>query len=134
MTDGVTFDVFDDLAALPRAKMGDMQGLAARVQSGEALSESERDFVAGYLLGTIRPSKAALRREKKLDDYIAIATWVLQKKIVCGGTLEAAIHEATVAFGLTRRTIQTALKQHAELPGYETRRAFLDALQRHVAR
>lgn len=132
MTERISFDAFDEVTALPRAKMGDMRGLAARVQSGETLSQAERDFVAGYLIGAIRPSKAALRREEKLDDYVAIATWVLQRQIVCGGSLEGAIQEATDAFGLARRTIQTALKHHAELPGHETRYAYLDTLRRHV--
>jgi len=132
MTDRISFDAFDEATALPRAKMGEMEGLAARVQSGEVLSQGERDFIAGYLLGGTKPDKAALRREEKLEDYLAIATWVLQKQIVCGGSLEAAINEATFAFGLARRTIQTALKHHAELPGHETRDAYLDALRRHV--
>ncbi|MBU2043387.1 MAG: hypothetical protein KKA37_15405 [Alphaproteobacteria bacterium] len=114
--------------------MGDMDGLAERLRTGEELSQEERDFIADYLIGAISLDTAALRREEKIADHLAIATWVLRQQIVNGGPLEAAIAEAEDVTGYKRRTIQAAIKKHYTLPGFKTRQRILDILQAHVAR
>ncbi|HYC98533.1 hypothetical protein [Brevundimonas sp.] len=134
MTGRIRFGALDAVTALPRAKLGDLDGLAERLRSGAELSQEERDFIADYLIGAVRPNKAAFRREQKIADHLAIATWVLRQQIVNGGPLEAAIVEAEAATGYKRRTIQATLKKHLTLPGFETREALLDALRSHVAR
>lgn len=134
MTGRISFDALDAATALPRARLGELDGLAERVRNGEDLSQDERDFIADYLIGVIRPNKAALRREEKVREHLAIATWVLRQQIANGGPLEAAIVEAEAGTGYTRRTIQAALKKHFKLPGLLEREALLNAFRIHVAR
>lgn len=109
-----------------------MDGLAERVRSGATLSSAERDFLADYLIGSVRLDKAALRLERKIAGHLAMASWVLHRKIVNGGPLEAAIAEAEEVFGYSRRTIQTALNNHDTLPGAETRKTMLELFKDYV--
>lgn len=104
------WDAFDEVTALQAAQRGDMDGLARKVRSGSPLTIPERAFIADFLAGRAEIDASANQRQETLDTHILNGLFVLRVQAARGGPLAAAYHETCAFLGVSRRSLQTAVK------------------------
>ena len=115
---GTSFTVGDDethlsFLSVAAALEGDTRRLYARLQSGVALSQNERDFLAGKLKRVSnRPPKRSARNLQW-----GIASLVHYCRHLGGWKTEAAVNEAMATFGVSRRAVFEAVKEVKKEPG-----------------
>ena len=127
---GTSFTVGDDethlsFLSVAEALEGDTRRLQARRQSGVALSQNERDFLAGKIKrARNRPSK---RSTFSLHSKIA---WFVHYLVHLGNwKTEAAVRETMAVFKTSRKTVFKAVKEVKDEPG---RRMLLEEVMRDV--
>lgn len=132
MSSEISFSALAGANALYAALRGDMSLLVARLRSGEALSPKEQSFLADFLEGRINGIARRGRQERKAQEKIEIAQFVIVTQEAMGGSQTAAIVEASQHFGCSERKVETALATYRQMPGHETFRRLAQAIGRNL--